>query len=145
MFISLSRIMKSSYTYVQNSENKLDCDFDDLNSMYLKTSENHGTMKVERVIQRSHSPATTQSRSAWSSWLRYFWITPRVEAPVKPLSVTSYTHNKTILPHIKSASKFSTWIHCHSSYHWAPLRRILLYILSSGLKKGVTSFLYFSP
>lgn len=86
--------MKSSYTYVQNSENKLDCDFDDLNSMYLKTSENHGTMKVERVIQRSHSPTTTQSKSTWSSWLRSFsWITPSVEAPVKPLSVTNSQQN----------------------------------------------------
>lgn len=59
--------MKSSYTYVENSENKLDCDFDPLNSVYLQTSENQGTMEVERVLYRSCSPITAQNKSAWSS------------------------------------------------------------------------------
>lgn len=87
--------MKNSYTYVQGSENKLDCDFDYLSAVNLQTSENRGTMYIERVLQKSCS-ATACSKQVCLKQVAQRCLLNNCKGGGSCKTYKDYTHKKKI-------------------------------------------------
>lgn len=87
---------------MQGSENKLDCDFDYLSAVNLQTSENCGTMYIERVLQKSCS-ATACSKQVCLKQVAQRCLLNNCKGGGSCKTYKDYTHKKKIFfPYIQS-------------------------------------------